>query len=411
MQQLQRYISEKSDLREKVLDFSDYNGSFVFADNDPQDLFRYINDSFEEIDMSMFDFSNVTDMRSLFKDMNNVKRIKLPSVMNCPKLETTSEMFYGCHNLEEVNLDGLSNTKLLSNMNEMFYQCLKITKINMPNIDLSRISNMYGMFNSCEKLEDLNINFKHDFNDDIMDPYHSLCLERMFDRCISLKSVDLSDFKTANIRTMGYMFSECVNLQTVLLPNFKTNYCNNYSYMFNNCYNIYSLNLESFRFDNTAVTHNMFRNCRSLTMVNLLGFCQNISTKRRQCDFETMFPGCNDSIYVVSDNADIAHNMTTDITDVDLNAIADMLYDYNSRFKCTDNNNYKLSVANEYDGLPLGFYILKSTGAIIMIHVTKGRINTSIKGENTADVCDKIRSVKSLQEMFDILKQYFDSKN
>ena len=44
----------------------------------------------------------------------------------------------------------------------------------------------------------------------------------MFNRCISLISLDISKFDTSNVINMSYMFSNCENLKSLNLNNFNT---------------------------------------------------------------------------------------------------------------------------------------------------------------------------------------------
>ena len=54
----------------------------------------------------------------------------------------------------------------------------------------------------------------------------------MFSYCEKLKTIDLTNFETANVQTMKYMFSSCTNLKAVIVGSKFTNnkaYC---EYMF-----------------------------------------------------------------------------------------------------------------------------------------------------------------------------------
>ncbi len=56
----------------------------------------------------------------------------------------------------------------------------------------------------------------------------------MFTYCEKLKTIDLTNFETANVKNMGYMFSSCTNMKAVIVGSKYTNnkaYC---EYMFKN---------------------------------------------------------------------------------------------------------------------------------------------------------------------------------
>ena len=58
---------------------------------------------------------------------------------------------------------------------------------------------------------------------------------RMFDSCLSLTSLDLSNFNTANVSNMEWMFRECTSLTSLDLSSFNTSNVTIMSYMFYNC--------------------------------------------------------------------------------------------------------------------------------------------------------------------------------
>ena len=54
----------------------------------------------------------------------------------------------------------------------------------------------------------------------------------MFYKCVSLTTLDLSNFNTINVTSMNYMFSECSSLTILNLSNFNTDYVNSMNEMF-----------------------------------------------------------------------------------------------------------------------------------------------------------------------------------
>ena len=74
----------------------------------------------------------------------------------------------------------------------------------------------------------------------------------MFNRCSSLKEINLSNFNTNNVTNMSFMFYKCSSLKEINLSNFNTNNFTDMSYMFCDC----SLNL-SLVCDNDLIKKNM----------------------------------------------------------------------------------------------------------------------------------------------------------
>ena len=89
----------------------------------------------------------------------------------------------------------------------------------------------------------------------------------MFLTCLCLKSLDVTNFNTANVKDMGFMFSGCRNLAELDLSNFNTANVENMRSMFSECKNLAELDLSNF---NTAKVTNMgtmFSGCLNLTTI------------------------------------------------------------------------------------------------------------------------------------------------
>ena len=88
----------------------------------------------------------------------------------------------------------------------MFYDCISLISLDLSNFKTQNVINMDNMFNNCESLISLdlsNINTQNVTN-----------MEYMFRCCKSLKSLDLTNFNTQNVINMKYMFGFCSSLIT-----------------------------------------------------------------------------------------------------------------------------------------------------------------------------------------------------
>ena len=142
---------------------------------DCNNYFNYC--SAKELDLSNFDTSNVTNMRSMFS--------------NCNKLTS----------LDLSNFD----TSNVTNMRSMF-SCKLLTSLDLSNFDTSNVTNMRSMF-SCKLLTSLDLsNF---------DTSKVTDMSSMFNSCDSLTSLDLSNFDTSKVTGTSFMFSSCVSLTTI----------------------------------------------------------------------------------------------------------------------------------------------------------------------------------------------------
>ena len=105
----------------------------------------------------------------------------------------------------------------------MFKNCISLTSLDLSNFDTSSLKYADLMFSGCEKLETINQHFT------------SESLESstfMFSMCKKLKSLDLSGFKGEKITSIFSMFSSCFELRYLDLSNFDCRSIQNYIYAF-----------------------------------------------------------------------------------------------------------------------------------------------------------------------------------
>ena len=97
----------------------------------------------------------------------------------------------------------------------------------------------------------------------------------LFNKCESLKSLDLTKFYTGNLINMNWMFSDCSSLTSLDLSNFNTNNITDMTGIFNNCSSLISLNLSNFNTNNVIDMNYLFSSCSSLTSLDLSNFKTN----------------------------------------------------------------------------------------------------------------------------------------
>lgn len=106
----------------------------------------------EELDISKYDFSKVTNLASTFKDCTNVKELALIDMSSNRSLYYT---FRSCMMLKEIKV---SNTGKVTNMGYVCYNCPELESIG--TLDMNSVpNNSYStqMFEYCKKLTNLSI--------------------------------------------------------------------------------------------------------------------------------------------------------------------------------------------------------------------------------------------------------------
>ena len=128
---------------------------------------------------------------------------------------------------QTVNDVELIWNKSIDNCGRMFQGCINITSINLSNFDTSKVINMQYMFNSC----------------------------------LNLFLLDLSNFNTSNVEDMSFLFCNCRTLTLLNLSNLDTSKVTDMQKMFMDCGNLRFLNLSNL--DNSNVRHmfSMFMYC------------------------------------------------------------------------------------------------------------------------------------------------------
>ena len=155
----------------------------------------------------------------------------------------------------------VSDTSSITDMNRMFDSCYALTSLDFSGFDTSAVTGMNGMFSSCSALTSLDLSG--------FDTSKVTDMKYMFYSCSALTSLDLSGFDTSAVTGMNGMFTSCSALTSLDLSSFDTSAVTDMNRMFNRCSKLTSLDLSSF--DTSAVTNTdyMFTFCSALTSLNL----------------------------------------------------------------------------------------------------------------------------------------------
>jgi surface protein len=181
-------------------------------------------------------------------------------------------------------------------MEYMFYDCSSLTTLEVSGFRTDNVKSMAGMFYKCNKLASLDVS---NFNtSNVTD------MEWMFAYCEVLENLDVSGFDTSKVTDMGRMFLSCYSLQNLDVSGFDTSNVTNMELMFYGCSELTELDLSSFVTDNVENMHGMFAYCSSLTELDLGYF--NMS---KVTDAEDMISNCYSLITIYT-----PQNLGSDIT-------------------------------------------------------------------------------------------------
>ena len=173
---------------------------------------------------------------------------------------TPTSLFRFFKNLTKLEtITGLEylNTAKVTDMSYMFDRCLSLTSLDVTHFNTANVTNMSSMFSSCSSLTSLDVT---NFN-----TANVKNMGYMFKGCSALLSLDVTNFNTAKVTDMSYMFRSCVALTSLYLTNFNTANVTNMSFMFSSCSSLTTIYASS-KFVTTQVSNSsgMFNNCEKL---------------------------------------------------------------------------------------------------------------------------------------------------
>ena len=196
--------------------------------------------------------------------------------------EYTARWFESFTNLTVENINNIENlnTSQVITMQRMFRKCQSLVSLDLSSFDTSSVTNMRAMFMGCQGLTSVDLS---DF-----DTSSVTNMNMMFMSCQGLTSLDLSSFDTSNVTNMSSMIAYCDALTNVDLNGFDTSRVTSMASMFMCSISLTNLDLSSFDTSNVTSMGFMFSSCDVLTNLNLNSF-----DTRNVTNMSNMFNGCS----------------------------------------------------------------------------------------------------------------------
>ena len=171
---------------------------------------------------------------------------------------------------------------LIENPSFMFEDCVNLTSVDISQLDTSLSTNLSAMFRGCSSLKSIDLSK--------MNTSKATQISAMFADCSSLETLDLSNFDTSNVTAMSSLFSYAKNLKHIQFgEKFTTEKVTRSPYMFQGCYALEELDLSSFAMPVNNEMKGMFKFCRNLKK---LTFGEKFSAAKAT-DVSQMFWSCD----------------------------------------------------------------------------------------------------------------------
>ena len=240
---------------------------------------------------NLMDINNVTikweralsNCSHMFYNLTDIINIDLTN-FNFSNVANTVMMFAHCYKLKSIIFP---NSILITNiqyMNNMFYNCSKLETLDLSNFKTTQLRNIDLIFYECNSLTYLDLSnweFKY-----------IIFSKTIFDELPSLKNLKLSNVKT-NLTSMRYVFYKLKHIISLDLSNFYTSNIINMFLMFANSTKLRYLDLTNFDTRQVQIMWYMFDGCISLTSLDLSSFDTSQVT-----DFDQIFRNLHSLVYI-----------------------------------------------------------------------------------------------------------------
>ena len=239
-----------------------------------------------EIDLSNFETSQITDMISMFYGCSSLKSINL-SNLDTSHVTSMGAMFKECSSLYSLDLSNFV-TSQVTDMSFMFTGCTLLNSLDLSNFNTTLVNGMRDMFSGCSSLSSL---YLYNFNTSLVTD-----MSRMFDSCSTLEYLNLSSFDTSKVEVMYDMFHDCSSLKSLNLYNFDVSQATHMVSMFYGCTSLIFLNISNFYISHDTIIYSMFDGCASLEYIDLKNSIINITS------YQDIFKGISENISIYTND-------------------------------------------------------------------------------------------------------------
>lgn len=183
----------------------------------------------EEAAVSNWNTENVTYMRSMFQVAIKLTALDL-SAWDVGKVTDMSQMFLGHTSYGDMAITSLGDvskwdTHSLTNMQAMFQRCTSLKTLDLSGWDTSSVTNMSYAFYWCTNLTTVG-----DTSD--WDVRSVTTMHNLFYNCSALQTLDVSNWDVGSVTSMEYTFYHCFSLQALDVSNWNTENVTNMGHMF-----------------------------------------------------------------------------------------------------------------------------------------------------------------------------------
>lgn len=149
-----------------------------------------------------------TSLTDTFMDCKKLQRIDV-SNWNVSNVNSLYKTFYGCSLLSEIKGIENLNVSNVTDANGLFYNCNSLKELDLSNWNANKITDTTEMFYNCNELQNIDLS---GWNANIK------WMRGMFERCYTLKNLNMSNIDVSNVKDFEYLFLECTDLTNFQAP-------------------------------------------------------------------------------------------------------------------------------------------------------------------------------------------------
>ncbi len=217
--------------------------------------------SLTSLDLSKWDMSSAETIDGLCQDCISLVDLKTPTIL-AENLTMVINAFESCEKLESVDVSFMCNGKLIY-IDCLFQGCESLkTIVGYETLVTAATENMRAVFNLCGDLEYL------DLSKWVTDNANSLGL--LFGHTYSLSTIDgLENWNTGNVESMDSTFTSCWVTDLSGISGWDVSNVETFDEMFSSATKLTSLDLSSWSTDAAEDMGGMFNFCANLTTLKL----------------------------------------------------------------------------------------------------------------------------------------------
>lgn len=200
------------------------------------------------------DLSTPTDLSTAFKNFDTRNVLDMGYMF--------AESFSGCENID-LDLSSFVAPKV-TNLLKMFLES-NIRTVDLSNFGGASVVEMRRMFSKCYSLESIDLsNWKSADGVSALTEYMFACVDGESQlKTVKLGKLNLSD-------RCAWMFKDCKNLKSVDMSQVNANKIIDMEYFFENCESLEDVDVSgTFEFDGPISLQGVFKNCKSLECLDL----------------------------------------------------------------------------------------------------------------------------------------------